>query len=141
MRISPHVPDDEVSIFPVDFLATILNTPARKAAERATNMYRDLFHTRMILLPIAEAAPGGYNFASVVLVNPMGWLDEAYLDRGLPCMLLLDPGDIVSVELEKTIGRRVRSFYKQVAISSPGGKKYKRKSSRFNFNLYKPEGE
>ena len=104
--------------------------------EEAIRYYPNLLTTRMIVMPFMVET----HHSVVVMVNPLGVLDDDYAERGLSFMMLLDPSGNPEKKLSSRIAFRLRLFLNHLTLKHKLNKTGRRFTSK-TFKLYTPRGE
>ena len=104
--------------------------------EEAIRYYPNLLTTRMIVMPFMVEK----HHSVIVMVNPLGVLDDDYAERGLSFMMLLDPSGNPKKKLSSRIAFRLRLFLNHLTLKHKLNNTGRRFTSK-TFKLYTPRGE
>lgn len=104
--------------------------------EEAIRYYPNLLKTRMIVMPFMVET----HHSVVVMVNPLGVLDDHYAERGLSFMMLLDPSGNPKKTISSRIAPRLRLFLKHLTTRHKLDKTGRSFTAK-TFKLYTPRGE
>ena len=135
-RLNAQTDDDDVIIFPVDFLPRILTGKMDSMVVETLRMYPRLIYSRIIVLPIICDGQA----TVITVINPIGIILPEFASRSVSVILSLHPGqDDTKPDLSNT-ARRLRLFFNKVVHYDTSCNSDVKFSSR-NLKIYGPTGK
>ena len=135
-RLNAQIDDDDVIIFPVNFLPQVLTGKIDSVVVETLKVYPRLIYSRVIVLPIICDGQA----TVIAVINPIGIILPEFASRSVSVILSLHPGhDDTRPDLSNT-ARRLRLFFNKVVQYDTSCNSDIKFSCR-NLTIYGPNGK